>query len=55
MLQQACTRRAKRFALGASHTRPVHSGFLNLKDEYSESDLEDALLSHLMDFYAGAR
>lgn len=24
--------------------------FLNLKDEYSESDLEDALLSHLMDF-----
>lgn len=24
--------------------------FLNLKDEYSESDLEEALLSHLMDF-----
>lgn len=24
--------------------------FLNLKDAYSESDLEDALLSHLMDF-----
>lgn len=24
--------------------------FLNLKDEYSESDLEEALLNHLMDF-----
>jgi predicted nuclease of restriction endonuclease-like (RecB) superfamily len=24
--------------------------FLNLKDEYSESDLEDALIQHLADF-----
>ncbi|SUG18285.1 protein yhcG [Salmonella enterica subsp. arizonae] len=24
--------------------------FLDLKDEYSESDLEEALLNHLMDF-----